>query len=144
MPIFQLPPEYRGQEISIEIFDPGDILGVGDVSMSVIAPNGRVGHADDGIYRLGVQRSTADVDAICTNCDATFLSTVAGNRRYNGQWVRIELKVPTDYCRADPCASNPNLWWWKVRYTTSGAQANDTLTMAVYLKGKGIPARQLT
>jgi hypothetical protein len=146
MPIFQLPPEYRGQEISIEIFDPGDIMGVGDVSMSVISPSGAVGQATDGIYHLGIQRSVADADAVnvCRDCPATFISTRAGNRLYNGDWIRIELKVPIDYCQTEPCASDPNRWWWKIRYTTGGAQANDTLSLAVYLKGKGNPARQLT
>jgi hypothetical protein len=146
MPIFQLPPEYRGQEISIEIFDPGDILGVGDVSMSVISPSGTVGQAADGIYHLGVQRSVEDTSAlrtVCNSCPATFVSTQAGNRLYNGDWIRIELKVPLDYCQTEPCASDPNRWWWKIRYTTGGAQANDTLSLAVYLKGKGNPARQL-
>jgi hypothetical protein len=143
MPIFQLPPEYRGQEISIEIFDPGDILGVGDVSMSVVSPSGTVGQAVDGIYKLHEQRSNGDVEALCNACPATFISTQAGNRLYNGDWIRIELKVPLDYCQTEPCASDPNRWWWKIRYTTGGAQANDTLALAVYLKGKGNPARQL-
>jgi hypothetical protein len=141
IPLFELPPYYAGKTVTIDIYDPGDISGVGTVDIDIIDPTtGLAAVAPSGytidIYDLGVQRSNpGTLVSSPTNTTATFRATFAsGSRPYNGHWVHINLPVPSSW---NP-GPDPNNWWWSLSYRTSfnpGAKATDTVTVAVGLKG---------
>jgi hypothetical protein len=141
MPLFQLPADYAGLTINVDIFDPGDIRGVGDVTMSILDPSGAVASVAApqtiDIYDLGVQRSNppgpGNLISAPGNTLASFVATSAGTLFYNGHWVHIELPIPATY------SPGPSAWW-KLRYqTTVGATATDVITVSVTIKGT--PAR---
>ena len=141
LPIFQLSPEYAGKTLSIDIFDPGDVTGIGDVYIDVmdptILPSGGIASSAQGvkIYDLGIQRSNAGtLISGVGNTQASFVATSGGTVLYNGHWVHIELPIASTY---NP-GPNPANWWWSVRYRTSlppGTVAQDALTFVVGLKG---------
>lgn len=137
MPLFQVPPDYAGETVTIDIFDPGDISGVGDVTMSIVDPSGVVATNPAGIkiYDMGVDRSTPPGTLISTQPDltkASFVSTLAGTRCYNGHWIHIDLPIPASY------SPGPS-WWWQLQYQTGVATtADDTVTIAVSLKGSPV------
>ena len=141
IPMFQLSPEYAGKTINIDIFDVGDVTGVGDVYVDVIdptiPPSGGIATSAQGvkIYDLGIQRSNAgSLISGAGNTQASFVATSGGTVLYNGHWVHIELPVASSY---NP-GPNPNNWWWSIRYRTSlpaGTVASDAFTIVVGLKG---------
>jgi hypothetical protein len=145
MPLFQVSPDYAGLTVGIDIYDPGDISGAGDVQMSILDPTGVTATSPQGIniYDLGTQRSTVpgpgNLISAGGNTVARFAATTGGVHPYNGHWVHIELPIPNTY---NPGA-NPSNWWWNLYYAISGsAQATDVITVAISLKGN--PARLLS
>jgi hypothetical protein len=145
MPLFQVAPDYAGLTVGIDIYDPGDISGAGDVQMSILTPTGATATAAQGIkiYDLGTARSTtpssANLISAGGNTVASFAATTGGVHPYNGHWVHIELPIPNTYSPG----ANPSNWWWSLYYSISGsAQATDVITVAVSLKGN--PARLLS
>jgi hypothetical protein len=145
MPLFQVSPDYAGLTVGIDIYDPGDISGAGDVQMRILDPTGAVATSPLGvnIYDLRTDRSTvpgpANLISAGGNTVASFAATTGGVHPYNGHWVHIELPIPNTY---NP-GLNPNNWWWSVYYAITGsAQATDVITVAVSLKGN--PARLLS
>jgi hypothetical protein len=150
VPLFNVPPDYAGKTISVAIYDPGDISSGGFVNLAILDPSGAVATATTpqtiAIYDLGVQRSNLASSTPCiagnptTNppClvqstgTASVAATVGGVTFYNGHWLDIELPIPPGY---NP-GSDPNSWWWSLRYTTPvGTTANDTVTVAVGFGG---------
>ena len=145
MPLFQVAPDYAGLTVSIDIYDPGDISGAGDVQMSILDPTGAISTSAAGIkiYDLGTDRSTTpgpgNLISAGGNTQATFAATTGGVHPYNGHWVHIELPIPNNYSPG----TNPSNWWWSLYYGITGsAQATDVITVAVSLKGN--PARILS
>jgi hypothetical protein len=138
MPLFQLPPYYAGKTVTVDVWDPGDISGAGNVYVDVIDPvTNAIATSATGvrIYDLGVSRS--NVGTLISspgNTQATFLATQSNNVLYNGHWVEFELPVPATW---NP-GQNPANWWWSLQYRTNlanGVVATDTVTIAVGLKG---------
>jgi hypothetical protein len=138
-PLFELPPSYAGKTVTIDVYDPGDISGAGNVTLNVIDPmTGLPANAAPrlvNIYDLGVQRTnTGTLISAPGNTLASYVATSAGTVIYNGHWVRIELPIPATW---NP-GPDPNNWWWYLQYQTSlpnGSAATDTVTVAVGLKG---------
>jgi hypothetical protein len=145
IPLFQVSPDYAGLTVSIDIYDPGDISGAGDVQMSILNPTGAIATSGLGIniYDLGTDRSTApspgNLISAAGNTQATFAATTGGVHPYNGHWVHIEMPIPNTYSPGP----DPNNWWWSLYYGITGpAYATDVITVAVSLKGN--PARILS
>src|SRR5207249_3553566 len=42
VPLFQLPSSYAGYTIYVDIYDPGDISGGGNVDLNILTPSGTV------------------------------------------------------------------------------------------------------
>jgi hypothetical protein len=136
--LFQVTPDYAGMTIGVDIYDPGDISGAGDVQMSILDPTLAVATSTSGIniYDLGVDRSAApsaaNIISAPGNTTAQFAATTAGVHPYNGHWVHIELPIPNSY---NP-GTNPANWWWSLKYGITGtANATDVITVAISLKG---------
>ena len=138
MDMFQIAPDYAGQTITFDIYDPGDISGAGNVDIYLdYYNNTRVTTTQPVVVRnLGPQRSNAGT-VIGTGQPTTayFQATSGGTQFYNGKWVRIEIPVPNNNASfINP--AYPSTWWWRVEYVVgSGVTAVDTVSFAVGLKG---------
>jgi hypothetical protein len=143
LPVFQLPPDYAGQTISVEVFDAGDMSGTGSIYLGfvdpttnqlVVEPNGG---SNASVYDLGPQRSNYPasgtqignygypngVEQVVTN---------GGSLLADNKWYHYDIPIPSTY---NPGA-NPANWWWSLRYrTTGGVTATDTITITLNLRG---------
>lgn len=140
VPIFQIPPDYAGQTITMDVFDPGDISGGGNVDLYILTPSGVVATPTPPsqvvVYKLGPTRTNPNptvVNPPLSNPNQAYVeATTAGTTNFNGQWLRLEVPIPNSYAPG----SNPNNWWWSLQYRTSNnVTATDTVTFAVGLKG---------
>ena len=150
VPVLSVPPDYAGQTITFDIFDPGDISVGSTLTLSILTPTGAVATATAPfqikIYDLGTQRSNLESSTVCSlanpisnppclaasGSNATILSTSGGQKYFNGHWLHFQLPIPASY---NP-GTDPNNWWWRLQYTTAaGTTANDTFSMAVGFKG---------
>ena len=140
IPEFSVPPDYAGQTVTIDIFDPGDISGGGNVDLYILEPSGAVARpippATVAVYNLGTSRSTSPgtlvTPPLADPTQAFVEATTGGTSHFNGNWVHFEVPIPTNY---NP-GNNPNNWYWSVKYVISaGVTATDTITVAIGLKG---------
>jgi Flp pilus assembly protein TadG len=138
LPLFQLPPYYAGKTVTVDIWDPGDISGAGNVYLDIIDPvTNAIATSATGvkIYDLGVQRSNpGTLVSAPGNTQATILATSNNTVYYNGHWLHFELPVASNW---NP-GNNPANWWWSLQYRTNlnpPSVAIDTVTVAVGLKG---------
>ena len=138
LPLFQLPPYYAGKTVTVDIYDPGDIAGAGNVYIDIIDPvTNAIATSATGvrIYDLGVQRSNVGtLISAPGNTQATVLATSNNTVYYNGHWLHFEVPVSPTW---NP-GNNPANWWWSLQYRTNlspGTVAIDTVTVAVGLKG---------
>ncbi|HSS62749.1 MAG TPA: TadG family pilus assembly protein [Candidatus Limnocylindrales bacterium] len=154
IPIFKVPPDYAGQTITLDVFDPGDISGGGNVDLYVLDNTGNpvtvAAPAVIKVWDLGVTRTSVGPAVACTGSGgitnppnpcvvqtgspqtATVRATTGGTTNYNGHWLRFEVPISGGYAPG----ANPNNWWWSLRYQIStNVTATDTVTFAVGLKG---------
>jgi hypothetical protein len=140
VPLFELPPDYAGLTISIDLFDVGDIWSpTGFVGINILDPAGAVATSPQGIniYDLGVQRSNLATRNYAVwasapgNKVASFVAVdTSTGQSANNAWIHLEIPIPSTY---NP---PPGQYWWSMQYVTGpGTVANDTLTVAVGLKG---------
>lgn len=139
--LFELPPDYAGLMVDVDIYDPGDISSTsGRVVLNILDPSGAVATSPQGvnIYDLGVQRTnlqsgnyTVIASAAGGNQSASFVATDTSNgTTRNGHWVHVELPIPSTY---NPTPGND---WWSLQYVAgANTTATDTVTFAVGLKG---------
>ncbi len=146
IPIFQLTPDYAGQTIGVDIWDPGDVGGTGNVYLGLIDPTTTALVVESPgqtatVYDLFGQRSNYGTGAATTI--GTFTNpapveqqvVVGGANQYNAQWVHFDLVVPSGYNPVN-CAGIPANCWWKLQYrTTANITAVDTITLTLNLKG---------
>jgi hypothetical protein len=139
IPIFQLPPSYAGKTVNVDVYDPGDLSGGGDVDINILDPSGFVvaatAPATVGVFDLGVGRpARAGFPPVLIGNvpTATFRATAAGTTLYNGHWVELTIPIPSTYSPGN----NPANWTFSLQYATSiGVTATDTVTVAVGLAG---------
>lgn len=132
VPILCIPPDYAGQDIVFQMFDPGDSSG--NVWMSLLDPSGNVFTAQSpktaDIYDLGKDRTAGQPGTLVTplgNQTATVQTTRNGSVLYNGHWLQVKIWVPNDYTASPSC-------WWSIQYQTTG-RAVDTVGFAVQFPG---------
>ena len=154
VPMFKVPPDYAGQTITLDVYDPGDISGGGNVDLYVLDNSGNPVTVSSPtvikVWDVGLTRTNAGPAVNCTGSGGAtnpptpclvqtgqpqtgyVRATSGGTTIYNGHWLRFEVPISNTY---NPGA-NPNNWWWQVRYQIStGVTATDTVTLAVGLKG---------
>ena len=140
VPEFLIPPDYAGQTITIDIYDPGDISGGGNVDLYILDPANNVvrptAPATVFVADVGTSESnspgTQIVPPLADPTQAFVEATTGGSTHYNGHWLHFEIPIPTSYSPG----ANPNGWYWSLKYfISSGATATDTVTVAVGLKG---------
>jgi len=143
LPIFQLPPDYAGQTVSVDIFDAGDMGGTGSIYIGFIDPTTNAllveppGAPAADVYDLGNQRANYPGAATLIGSYANpnpveQVVNAGGNPVGDNKWYHFDIPIPSTY---NPGA-NPNNWWWKLNYrTTQNVRANDTITITLNLKG---------
>lgn len=143
LPVFQLPPDYAGQMISADIFDAGDMSGNGSIYLGFVDPttNALVVEAPGGpaanVYDAGFQRSNYPANAALVGSypnpnPVEQVVTSGGAYLADNKWYHYDLPIPSTYAPG----SNPNNWWWKLQYRTTGAvTATDTITITLNLRG---------
>ena len=154
IPIFKVPPDYAGQTITVDVYDPGDISGGGNVDLFILDNAGNAvtvaSPAAIRIWDVGLTRTNSGAVVPCTGTGgltnpptpcvistgspqvATVRATTGGNTNFNGHWLRFEVPVASTYAPG----TNPNNWWWSLRYQiSSNVTATDTITVAIGLKG---------
>jgi len=140
--------------ITLDVYDPGDISGGGNVDLFVLDNTGSVvsvtAPAAIRIWDIGLTRTNVGPPTPCTGSGgltnpptpcvvstgspqvATVRATSGGTTNYNGHWLRFEVPIPAAYAPG----ANPNNWWWSLRYQIStNVTATDTITVAIGLKG---------
>lgn len=138
MDMFQIAPDYAGQTITVDIYDPGDIGAGSSVDIYLTYWNNtRVTTTTPVVIKdLGVQRSNPGTVVNTGQPNTAYFAAVAGGTQfYNGHWVRMEIPVPNNYASiVNP--ADQSTWWWRVEYAVGGGvTATDTVTFAVGLKG---------
>ncbi|HEV2953777.1 MAG TPA: hypothetical protein VG015_06785 [Candidatus Dormibacteraeota bacterium] len=139
LPLFQLPPDYAGHTINVNIFDPGDISGAGNLYLAITDPSGNPATADSGqtvnIYNLFNSLSNccgAASSLSASQPQANILAADPTNHYYDNFWLHYQIPVSAAYSPG----TNPANWWWSLRYQGNGAiQARDTITVVVALQG---------
>jgi hypothetical protein len=141
VPLFQLPPDYAGKTISVDIYDPGDTNGAttsGTMTLGIADPSGAIANVSPGVakmYNLGTQRTNYPGAATLVASGSNPIVTVrtsGGSVPFDNYWLHFDIPIPSTY---SPGAS-PSSWWWSLQYGISGSVAGtDTVTVAVSLKG---------
>jgi hypothetical protein len=141
VPLFQLPPDYAGKTISVDIYDPGDTNGAttsGTMTLGIADPSGAIANVFPGVakmYNLGTQRTNYPGAATLVASGSNPIVTVrtsGGSVPFDNYWLHFDIPIPSTY---SPGAS-PSSWWWSLQYGISGSVAGtDTVTVAVSLKG---------
>lgn len=132
----EISPSYRGKELVIELYDPGDVtVGLSNI-IHLVHPNG----ADAPNCRVFWKEEIGDAwtpwedpnPSPCT-VDATRTS---GNDNFQGDWIRVEIDLPDTY-NCDGGA--PLNCWWQVRYEFGGAgSVQDTTTWRAFIVGNPV------
>ena len=140
MDLFKLTRDYAGLTVTIDLWDVGDIASTdGTVSVNILNPAGAVASSPQGIniYDLGAQRSnlaTRQYTVWASAASNRLASFVAADTRTgqsaDNQWIHLEIPIPPSY--TPPSGQE----WWRLQYVTGpGTVADDTVTVAVGLKG---------
>ena len=143
LPIFQLPPDYAGQTVSVDIFDAGDMSGSGQIYLGLVDPTTGAllvepaGNPAAHVYDLGPARANYPASATLLNSygnpnPVEQIVTNGGTLIADNKWYHYDVPIPATY---NP-GLNPNNWWWKLNYrTTANVTAADTITITLNLKG---------
>jgi Flp pilus assembly protein TadG len=139
IPLFQLDPSYASQPIDVYVFDPGDVNyqsgHQGSAYMGIQEPDGT--WAPASIFSIGNSigsgGGTGPVGSAwpttaCGSGKACFQTATASGSIYNGQWLKLEINVPSS-------VSNWSAYWNLVYYVSPYAQAGDTFAVQVGFAG---------
>ena len=132
----EIAPSYRGEELILEMYDPGDVR-VGDSNViHIVHPSG----ADAANCRVFWKEEIGDPwipwedpnPSPCT-VDATRTS---GNDNFQGDWIRVEIDLPDTY-NCD--GGMPLSCWWSIRYEFGGGgNVQDTTTWRAFIEGNPV------
>jgi hypothetical protein len=155
VPLMSIPPEYAGENIDVDVFDPGDVnctgngcntISILEPDKTTLAPLGPDGATwlgpslDDQPTAIGTSDCAPSGDdgpggkaVVVTQCDPNQVTNnTASKNLYNGTWVQFQIAVPPGY---DP-GSDPSGWYWYLSYTLTGAaNASDTITATAGFDG---------
>jgi Flp pilus assembly protein TadG len=139
IPLFKLDPSYANQTIDVYVFDPGDVNyqsgHQGSAYMGIQEPDGT--WAPASIFSIGNSigsgGGTGPVGSAwptiaCGSGKACFQTATASGSIYNGQWLKLEINVPSS-------VSNWSAYWNLVYYVSPYAQAGDTFAVQVGFAG---------
>lgn len=143
----QIGPENAGKTLEIDLFDIGDISGLG--TLSIKSPDGNVYNNANFSYtsdaNCGQNKGSSDNCSGGPSETSLTVTDSSGHQSWQDSWVYIRIKLPMTYgCSIDPLhtclkpTGETGQGWWKVQYSTSSAGANDTTTWMVSLIGNPV------
>jgi Flp pilus assembly protein TadG len=137
MQLFQLPPEYAGKTITIDIWDIGDISGAGTVTLAILNPSGAVATSTSpnvNISNIGSQRlPPAQNVTLYNGPNAQYVATDSTGAHCDNVWCRLVLPIPASY---SPNPNDPTTWWWSLQYSSAvGTTSVDTFAVVVTFNG---------
>jgi len=109
---------FAGKTMEVDLFDPGEVNG--NAFMSFLEPTASGWQAVSFNWR---DSGTTLGSGGTLHTGAASLQTSNGSGLFNGHWVVVTIKVPTDYTAAQN-------GWWKIYYNMSAA-AHDRTTWRV-------------
>lgn len=139
----QIEARYAGKWMDIDLWDPGDS---GDLTavLRFLAPDGGSGTVTSFYYNhsTGSVKPTSFACGPTTSSLVSSITTSTGSGGiYNGQWLRICIKLDDSYSAPlDPASGEPG--WWKISYqmtgTATSAPSTDLTTWEVTIRGNPV------
>lgn len=132
----EIASSYRGKELVIEMYDPGDVdLFLSNI-IHIVHPNGADAPNCRVFWREEVTNAWQPWEvpnpSPCT-IDATRTSN---SDNFQGDWIRVEIDLPDTY-NCD--GGTPLNCWWQVRYQFGGAgDVHDTTTWRAFIEGNPV------
>jgi Flp pilus assembly protein TadG len=112
---------HAGKVLRINLFDPGDGQS-GTYDVNILRPGGSTTPCTYGARGGGI--------TTVTSC--SIVTRTGGTNQYNGQWLDIEIRIPSGYTCSTDC-------WWRVRYdfasVSSGNSPNDRTVWSAQIVG---------
>ena len=136
----QIESRYAGKWMDIDLWDPGD-TGTLTADLSFLAPDGGDGTVTSFYYNSSAG-STKPTNFTCGPSTSGLVSSIrtsAGSGGiYNGQWLRVCIKLSDTYSAPiDPASGERG--WWRIRYTMTGSGAStDLTTWEVNIRGNPV------
>ena len=141
IPLFKLDPSYANQTIDVDIFDIGDVAfqsGHAGAAYVGIQEPGGTAFASATMTALGNSLGAGGSgnvapawgNSACGGAGSACFetSTSTGAALYNGQWVQLQITVPSS-------VSNWSDYWNLVYYVSPYAEAGDTFSVQVGFNG---------
>jgi hypothetical protein len=126
----QVDKTAAGKTLEIDLFDPGDVGG--NATLKVLSPYNNAQSYATFSYTTDANCIDGNSDA-CSSASTDHITTaVNGSSSFNNTWIKILLKVQTDYGTAA-------LWqggWWQIEYNVGSG--NDTTTWQVNILGNPV------
>lgn len=124
----EVDPVNAGKTLELSMYDPGEVSKTsttsGNGTIQVIGPSGSVMSSCKATSTNSVYSNTT-----LTPCQ--FQSASGGSSRFNGEWVTVDIPIPTTYTCT--LGTVPGCWW-RIKYVIDG-QGNDTTTWAAQVIG---------
>ncbi|MGD0834809.1 MAG: pilus assembly protein TadG-related protein [Candidatus Dormibacteria bacterium] len=155
IPLFRLDPSYAGHTIDVDIFDIGDVSNTtaGGAWVGVQQPDTGWGQFPSGVTTMTNLGTSLNEDgatyAVSANWEGTATphsavfqtANATGGAIYNGQWVQVQISVPSTFADAAACSGgSSNCWndYWNLVYDV-GPQTISGDTFAVEVGFAGSP-----
>lgn len=135
----EIGPEHAGKRLQIDLYDAGDGSGSSDFYMKVLAPPSGLGTvpnaagattipasniADSCRYNTGpsaVRDVNVTAPAGTADADCRIRTKDGSNNIYNASWLRIEVKIASNYNCGAPANTVPTDCWWSINYDFGSA-----------------------
>lgn len=113
----EVRPEHASRTLEVEIWDLGDVNGVGQIRFINAAGDNPPCSWDstNGESATGLGSCIIDIS----------------NQRFNAEWLRVQMPIPDDY---DCDTSAPDGCWWKI-FIQSPGQPTDRTTWSATITG---------
>jgi len=109
IPLAEIDAVHAGKKLLLSFYDPGDASGYSTVT--IVPPSGSASctwHTED--------TQTGAIGPTNSASPCTIVTTLASGsdpRLFNGQWIRMQIDLPTSYSCTIDC-------WWSVDFNLSG------------------------
>ncbi|MBA3823588.1 MAG: hypothetical protein H0X24_06725, partial [Ktedonobacterales bacterium] len=115
-PLMTIPADFAGRQIAVGLYNPG--VGNGDVTVRLVPP------ASGGTVTYPSWARMTTVGGL-----PAIQTSLAGDNRYHGKWVRLLVTLPPDYAGGQ----------WQIAWDSTAAPAATTLmTTTATLIGKPV------
>lgn len=94
--IAEVDPVHAGKTLELVFYDPGE--GAGNAQMTVLPPPGVTGYSCSWIATDVTSNSNATSGSSCT-----IDTTISGTAQFNGEWITMEIDIPSGYTCSSDC-----------------------------------------